>query len=127
MTASLSLASSTKSLTELASAIASSRADLAAEAALRSLQAGTAPQEVLGTAARSAASLYDPSTKSGLHGLSALASAAHVASFAARPIASLAILQAIHLTASERKLSAPAPAPTVVSGEISHLGKSFVI
>ncbi len=127
MTASLSLASPAGSLTELASAITSSRADLAAEAALRALQAGAAPEEVLGAAARPAASLYDPTTRSALHGLCALSSAARIISHADRPVASLAILQAIHLAASERKLATPAPGPTVVAGEISHLAKSFLI
>src|SRR3990170_65011 len=83
-------------LADLSAAIAASRADPASEAALAALQAGTPP---------SAAGLLP------------------VLPPKARPFP---VLQAVALAASEPKSARPAKPPLVVSGEITHLGRSFV-
>ena len=127
MTAPLPEASSASALLELASAIESSRADLAAEAALRAMQGNVGTAEILGAAARASAARYDGTTQSALHGISALSAASRLASRVDGPVSSLAIVQAIHLAASERKLTTSMPAPAIISGEISHLGKSFLL
>lgn len=112
---------------ELELALIASHPDKAAAAALRALQDRMPPLEVIRTAARVAASRYDPASGLPPHGLACLAAAADLAtSMQARDVP-LAVLQAIALAASEKKLAARQGPPATVSGEVTHLGRSALL
>lgn len=113
-------------LADLSAAIAASRADPASEAALAALQAGTPPLEVVRTAAKASALHYDPAAGRPPSGLLALASAAGLLPVLPPKARPFPVLQAVALAASEPKSARPAKPPLVVSGEITHLGRSFV-
>lgn len=114
-------------LAELELALASSRPDRATEAALRATRARVAPLEILRTAARTLAPLYDPASGLPPHGLASLSAAACLQGSMDARDAPLAVLQAVALAASERKLAAPQRPAPAVSGEVTHLGRSAIL
>ncbi len=114
-------------LGELELALAASHPDRAAGAALLALQGGAAPVEVLRTAARVLALRYDPVSGLPPHGLAALAAAACLQETMDPRDRPLAVLQAVALGASEKKLAAPQAPVRLVSGEVTHLGRSAVL
>jgi len=105
-------------------AIASSRADRVADEALRSFRAHVEPLEIVRVAARAAAARYDPASGLAPHGLATLCAAAALRTSMDPHDVPLAILQALMLVASEKKLAGPQRPPSVVSGEVTHLGRS---
>ncbi len=117
----------TSALKDLEAAVAQSRADRAIESAVRGIRAKVAPMELVRTASRTAAVFFDPSLRRPPHGLVALAAAANLCGILQPRFHSLPILQAIALAAAEKKASRPGKAPAVVSGEITHLGRSFML
>ncbi len=114
-------------LAELEQALASSRPEQAAAAALRAMRGGAGSMDILRVAARTFAARYDPATGLPPHGLAALASAALLEGTMEARDAPLALLQAVALAASERKLPNPQPPAPLVSGEVTHLGRSAIV
>ncbi len=114
-------------LAELELALASSQPDRAAAAALQSTRSGVPPLEVLRTAARTLASRYDPTSGVAPHGLATLSAVACLRETMDPRDVPLAILQAVTLAASERKLAAPQTPAAAVSGEVTHLGRSALL
>lgn len=114
-------------LAPLELALASSHPDRAVAAALQALREGLAPLEVLRSAAKVAAERYDPASALPPHGLACLAAAAALRGSMDARDAPLAVLQAVALVASEKKLAAPQRPAAVVSGEVTHLGRSAIL
>ncbi len=114
-------------LAELELGLVASHPDRAAEAALRALRGGVASIEVLRSAAGATAPRYDPASGLPPHGLASLAAAACLLEPMEPRDRPLAVLQAVALAASEKKLAAPQPPARVVSGEVTHLGRSAVL
>lgn len=114
-------------LAELERVLASSHPDRAAGAALTALQARVPVLEILRVAARTTASRYDPASGLPPHGLATLAAVAWLREWMAPRDVSMAALQAVALSASEKRLDAPQVPAAVVSGEVTHLGRSFVL
>jgi hypothetical protein len=114
-------------LAELELGLASSRADRAADAALQAVRRTIDPLDVLRTAALVAASRYDSASGLAPHALVTLASVAGLRASMDPRHYPLAVLQAVVLVATEKKLLAPQRPPTVVSGEITHLGRSALL
>ncbi|HEY7588631.1 MAG TPA: hypothetical protein VIB49_07830 [Thermoplasmata archaeon] len=113
-------------LAELVSAVGSSRAAEAVEAAIEALTSGTPPVEVLRAAALGSAPRYDLATGAP-HGLIALAAAANARGFMDEKSQALAALQAVHLAAASPKQSEPLRPAPIVSGEVAHLGRSALL
>jgi len=114
-------------LAELELALAASRSDRAADAVLAALREHVGPVELLRTAARVAASRYDAASRLAPHALPTLAAAAALRDAMDPRHVPLALLQAVVLVAAEKKLPAPQRPPAVVSGEITHLGRSALL
>lgn len=112
---------------ELELTLTSSRSERAADAALRAFRADTTSLEILRVAARVAASRYDPASRIAPHALAALAAAAGLRDAMDSRAHVLSVLQAVALVAAEKKLSAPQRPASVVSGEVSHLGRSALL
>lgn len=115
------------SVTELELALTSSRPDRAADVALRAFRANTTSLEILRVAANVAASRYDPASGLAPHALAALAAANGLRDVMEPRTHILALLQSAVLAAAEKKLPAPQAAASVVSGEVSHLGRSALL
>jgi len=111
-------ATAASSLEALGKAIAASRPADATHAALEAFRAKAPLLEVVRTAAVTAAR-HPADLRVVPRGFALLASAAHLA----RP---MAVLQAVAYVASEPRSAMPAGPPLVVSGEITHLGRSFL-
>jgi hypothetical protein len=107
------------SLDALGRGVAASSPSDATRAALDALRAKAPLVEVV-RAASVAAARHHAGPRAAPRGLALLASASHLA----RP---LAVLQAVAYVASEPRSATPARPPAVVSGEITHLGRSFLI
>lgn len=116
----------TTGLADVAASVGASHADRAVDGAMRALQAGTSPAEILRAAARGAALHYDPTLRRPPMGLVALAAAANLQAVLQKRFHPLPLLQAVALAASEKKAPQPARPPAIVSGEITHLGRSFL-
>lgn len=114
-------------LAELELALASSRADRAAEAALLAVRTAVDPLEILRTAALVAASRYDAASGLAPHAVCTLASVAGLRGRTEPRHYPLAVLQAVVLVAAEKKLPVPQRPPAVVSGEVTHLGRSALL
>src|SRR5438128_2182812 len=110
-------------LDEIESAVGASRPQEAVDAAVKGLVAKTPALEVIRAAARGAAPRYDGLAP---RGLAVLAGVANLFPLTQPRFHPLPTLQGITFIASEKKASAPAKAPLVVSGEITHLGRSFL-
>ncbi len=113
-------------LAEVESAVGSSRSREAVDAGAKAFAAKVPPIEILRAAARGSASHYDGASGVGPRGLAVLASAANLFPSMQPRFHALPTLQAILFVASEKKASAEVKRPLVVSGEISHLGRSFL-
>ncbi|TLZ69758.1 MAG: hypothetical protein E6K14_08930 [Methanobacteriota archaeon] len=110
-------------LGEIESAVGASRPGEAVDAAVKGFAAKTPALEVIRAAARGAAPRYDGLAP---RGLAVLAAAANLFPLIQPRFHPLPTLQGISFIASERKASAAAKAPLVVSGEVTHLGRSFL-
>ena len=111
---------------ELKAAVAASDVGRATGAAVRAFESKAKPIEVLRAAALGGASHNDGLSGSAPRGLAMLASAANLFSVIQPRFQPLPILQAIGYLASEKKAAVPAKAPLVVSGEVTHLARSFL-
>lgn len=112
-------------LAELESAVRGSHPDRAAKAALEAFEIAVPLPEVVRAAGRAFASQYDGSAGAP-RGLVALSSAANLAPLMQPRFHPLPILQAVSFVASEKKAEQPARPAAVVSGEVTHLGRSFL-
>src|SRR5712692_9743849 len=112
-------------LTEVETAVGASRSD-AVDAAVKAFRANAPPLEVIRAAARGVASHYDRTSGVAPRSLAILAAATNLTSVMQPRFQALPVLQSIAYAASEKKASAPAKAPLIVSGEVTHLGRSFL-
>src|SRR5438552_6930751 len=112
-------------LAELESAVRRSKSDRATAAALDAIRAKVPLMEVVRTAARAFATHYDGASGVAPRSLVALSSAANLIPIMQPRFQPLPILQAVSFVAAAKKADAPAR-PAVVSGEITHLGRSFL-
>src|SRR6266487_1294392 len=110
-------------LEKIESAVRSSREREAVDAAVKALAAKTPPLEVIRAAARGAAPRYDGVAP---RGLAVLAAAANLLARMQPHFHPLPTLQGIAFIASEKKAPVAAKPPLVVSGEVTHLGRSFL-
>ncbi len=108
-------------------ALGSSHPDRAAAAALVGLREGVSSLEVIRAAAKASAERYDPASGLPPHGLACLAAAASLRESMDARDAPLAVLQAVSLAASEKKLASPQAPAAVISGEVTHLGRCAVL
>ena len=115
-----------QALADLGAAVATSRTDRAIDAAIRAHRAGTDPLELIRSAARAGALHFDPAQGKAPTGMVALSAAANLRDVLDPGLRVLPALQAIALAASEKKAPRPARPPLVVSGEVTHLGRSFL-
>lgn len=111
-------------LAELETALADSRADRAADLALLAIQERVQPLEVVRTAARLYASHYDVGFGAP-RALVALSAASNLLPVLPS-LTPLPIVQAVSFAASEKKSEASARPAAAVSGEVTHLGRSFL-
>src|SRR5436189_236644 len=110
-------------LEEIEIAVGASRPRDAVDAAVKGFAAKAPALEVIRAAARGAAPRYDGLAP---RGLAVLAAAANLFPLTQPRFHPLLTLQGITFIASEKKASAPAKAPLVVSGEVTPLGRSFL-
>ena len=119
-------ADGSSALVDVATAIASSHADRAAEAGVRAVRANVPPIEIVRAAALAASDRFDPSPRRAPMGLVALASAANLFPVLQPKFHPLPVLQAVAFAAAEKKAPGPSRPHLVVRGEITHLGRSFL-
>ncbi len=112
-------------LAELEAAIKNSQPDLAVRSAAHALQSKTTPLEIARAAAKATASQYDDALTGAPRGLVVLCAAVNLFPVMQPQSRALPILQAVAFVAAEKKGS-PAKPALVVSGEITHLGRSFL-
>ena len=115
-----------KALLDVASAVGGSRADVAVTSAVAALKAGVAPLDVLRAAVRAYALHYDVTDPAPPHGLVVGAAVANLLDALPAPTRRIAALRAVALLAGDKKSLAPVRAPLALSGEVSHLGRSFL-
>ena len=114
------------SLADLEAAVHRSNVDAAVRAAIEALRAKVSPIEVVRSAGRGFAASYDGTSGAAPRGLVVLSSAVNLLPFLQAQFHPLPILQAVAFVAYEKKAKAPPKPPLAVSGEISHLGRSFL-
>src|SRR5438093_943753 len=112
-------------LTEVEPAVGTSRPE-AVEAAIKAFRAKAPPLELVRAAARGVALHYDRAAGVAPQSLAILGAAANLTTMMEPSYQVLPILQAIASAASEKKPAAPAKPPLIVSGEVTHLGRSFL-
>src|SRR5437870_6220538 len=112
-------------LTEVETAVGASRSD-AVDAAVKAFRAKAPPLEVIRAAARAVATHYDRMSGVAPRSLAILGAAANLTSVMEPRFGALPALQAVAYAASEKKPASPAKPPRVVSGEVTHLGRSFL-
>jgi len=112
-------------LTEVESTVGASRPD-AVDAAAKAFRANAPPLEVIRAAARGVAKHYDRASDEAPRSLAILGAAANLTSGMQPRFQALPVLQAVSFAASEKRASTPAKSPLVVSGEVTHLGRSFL-
>lgn len=110
---------------DLDSAVRGSHPDRAAKAALTALRNHIAAAEVVRAAARAFAATIDGS-EAAPRGMVALSSALNLLPSMQPRFHALPVLQAIAFVASEKKTARPVKPPSVVAGEVTHLGRSFL-
>ncbi len=98
----------------------------AVEAARKAFLAKAPPLEVVRAAARAAAVRSLAASGTAPRGLAVLAAGTNLLTVMQTRFHPLPVLQALAFLASETKSSAPANPPLVVSGEVTHLGRSFL-
>src|SRR5256884_8946744 len=113
-------------LTEVETAVGASRPG-PVEAAIRASRAKAPPLELVRAAARGVALHYDRASGVAPRSLAILGAAANLTSVMEPRFQVLPVLQAIAYAASEKKPAALAKPPLVVSGEVTHLGRSFLL
>src|SRR2546428_717232 len=84
------------------------------------------PLELVRAAARGVALHYDRASGVAPRSLAILGAAANLTSVMEPRFQPLPVLQAIAYAAYETKPAAPAKPPLIVSGEVTHLGRSFL-
>src|SRR2546427_303228 len=112
-------------LTEVEAAVGASRPD-AVDASVKAFRANAPPLEVIRAAARGVATHYDRASRAAPRSLAILGAAANLISVMQPRFHALPVLQVVSYVASEKKASTPAKPPLVVSGEVTHLGRSFL-
>src|SRR5881409_1261384 len=112
-------------LTEVETAVGASRSD-AVDAAVKAFRAKSPPLEVIRAAARAVATHYDRMSGVAPRSLAILGAAANLTSVMEPRFGALPALQAVAYAAAEKKAPTPAKPPRVVSGEVTHLGRSFL-
>src|SRR5881397_2606071 len=112
-------------LTEVETAVGASQPD-AVDAAVKAFRAKAPPLELARAAARGVATHCDPASGVAPRSLAILGAASNLTSVMEPRFQVLPVLQAIAYAASERKKAVPAKPPLVVSGEVTHLGRSFL-
>ncbi len=112
-------------LTEVETAVGASRPD-AVDAAVKAFRAKAPPLELVRAAARGVASHYDRASGVAPRSLAILGAAANLTPVMEPRFQVLPVLQAIAYAASEKKPATPAKPPRIVSGEVTHLGRSFL-
>src|SRR5437870_9469855 len=112
-------------LTEVETAVGASRPD-AVDAAVKAFRAKASPLELARAAARGIATHYDRASGVAPRSLAILGAAANLTSVMEPRFQVLPVLQAIAYAASEKKPAALAKPPLVVSGEVTHPGRSFL-
>ncbi len=112
-------------LTEVETAVGASRSD-AVDAAVKALRADAPPLEVIRAAARGVASHYDRTSGVAPRSLAILGAAANLTGVMQPRFQALPALQSIAYAASEQKASVPPKPPLIVTGEVTHLGRSFL-
>src|SRR2546428_875751 len=112
-------------LTEVESAVGAVRPE-AVDAAVKAFRATAPPVELVRAAARGVALHYDRASGVAPRSLTILSAAANLTSVIEPRYQVLPVLQAIAYAASEKKAASPAKPPLVVSGEVTHLGRSFL-
>jgi len=112
-------------LTEVETAVGASRSD-AVDAAVKAFRAKAPPLEVIRAAARAVATHYDRMSGVAPRSLAILGAAANLTSVMEPRFGALPALQAVAYAAAEKKAPTPAKPPRVVSGEVTHLGRSFL-
>ncbi|MGI0149158.1 MAG: hypothetical protein ACREDF_06470, partial [Thermoplasmata archaeon] len=112
-------------LAELESAVRASHPDRASKVALDALHAAVPPTEVVRTAARAFASHFD-GAGGAPRALGVLASALNLLPVMQPPFHPIPIVQSVSFVASEKKADRPTKSSAVVSGEVTHLGRSFL-
>src|SRR5467141_1407117 len=113
-------------LAELESAVQRSKSDRATAAALDAIRAKAPLMEVVRTSARAFVTHYDGASGVAPRSLVALSSAANLIPVMQPRFQPLPILQAVSFVAAAKKADAPARPAAVMSGEITHLGRSFL-
>src|SRR5437879_4532508 len=113
-------------LADLESAIRESKPDRAAQAALEAIRRKVPLPDLVRSAARTFAAHYDADSGAAPRALVALSSAIHLGAVLQPRFHPLPILQAISYAAAEKKADRPARPPAIVSGEVTHLGRSFL-
>src|SRR5437879_641309 len=113
-------------LAELGPASQRSKWDRATAAALDAIRAKVPLMEVVRTSARAFVTHYDGATGVAPRSLVTLSSAANLIPVMQPRFQPLPILQAVSFVAAAKKADAPARPAVVVSGEITHLGRSFL-
>ncbi|TLZ56545.1 MAG: hypothetical protein E6K15_05670 [Methanobacteriota archaeon] len=113
-------------LAELESAVLHSRSDRAAAATVDAIRAKVPLTDVVRTTARAFASHYDGAWGVAPRSLVALSSALNLLPAMQPRFHALPVLQAVSFVAAEKKTNAPTKPAAVVSGEITHLGRSFL-
>src|SRR5207245_10648177 len=112
-------------LTEVETEVGASRPD-AVDAAVKAFRAKASPLELARAAARGIATHYDRASGVAPRSLTILSAAANLTSVIEPRYQVLPVLQAIAYAAYETKPAAPAKPPLIVSGEVTHLGRSFL-
>src|SRR5881296_3055310 len=112
-------------LTEVETAVGASRPE-AVDAAVKAFRAKAPPVELVRAAARGVALHYDRASGVAPRSLTILSAAANLTSVIEPRYQVLPVLQAIAYAASEKKPATPAKPPLIVSGEVTHLGRSFL-
>src|SRR5690348_2842239 len=112
-------------LTEVENAVGASRSD-AVDAAVKAFRAKAPPLELVRAAARGVALHYDRASGVAPRSLAILGAAANLTAVMEPRFQVLPVLQSITYAASEKKPAAPAKPPLIVSGEVTHLGRSFL-
>ncbi|HWM51086.1 MAG TPA: hypothetical protein VNO76_07050, partial [Thermoplasmata archaeon] len=113
-------------LADLESAIRGSKPDRAAQAALDVIRGKVPLADVVRSAGRVFAAHYDADSGAAPRALVALSSAVNLSAVLPARLHPLPVLQAVTFLAAEKKAGHPAKPPAIVSGEVTHLGRSFL-
>ena len=113
-------------LADLESAIRGSKPDRAAQAAIDAIRGKASLVDVVRSAGRAFAAHYDAEMAAPPRALVALSSAVNLSAVLPPRLHPLPVLQAVTFLAAEKKADHPAKPPAIVSGEVTHLGRSFL-